>query len=152
MEYKVIELAQKTIVGLSAETSNDDPKMGEIIGGLWGSFYNEGIIEGIKNRANEYCYGLYSDYSENGYQVTVGCEVTDAQEKSLKDGLVKKVVPAGKYAKFEIHGDMVKAVGEAWAEIWKMPLDRTYTGDFEEYVDSDMSGNATIYVYIAIKS
>ncbi len=42
-----------------------------------------------------------------------------------------------------MHGDMVKAVQETWEKIWKMDLKRTWTGDFEEYVDSDMTGNAT---------
>ena len=32
-----------------------------------------------------------------------------------------------------------------------MPLARTYTGDFEEYVDSNMTGDATIFIYIAIR-
>ena len=31
-----------------------------------------------------------------------------------------------------------------------MDLKRTWTGDFEEYVDSNMTGDATINIYIAI--
>lgn len=31
------------------------------------------------------------------------------------------------------NGDYVEAVSKAWEEIWNTLLDRTYTGDFEEY-------------------
>lgn len=31
------------------------------------------------------------------------------------------------------NGDYVEAVSKAWGEIWNTLLDRTYTGDFEEY-------------------
>jgi predicted transcriptional regulator YdeE len=151
MDYEVIGLQRKIIVGVNARTSNDDPKMGEIIGSLWDSLYNKGLIGKIKNRANAYSYGLYSDYDNDGYQVTVGCEVTKVEERVNQEGLAAKIIPEGKYARFQIHGDMVNAVSEAWRKIWKLELDRTYTGDFEEYVDSDMNGNATIYIYIAIR-
>lgn len=57
-----------------------------------------------------------------------------------------KVIPAGKYAKFSIHGDMVEAVANTWKEIWQTPLDRTFTGDFEEYITM-----TDIDIYIAVK-
>ena len=151
MEYEIVQLKEKIITGLCERTSNSDPKMGELIGGLWGKLYEGKIINKIKNRANEYSYGLYSDYQKDGsYKVTIGCEVTNKAECD-KDDLSTTIVPAGKYARFKIHGDMVKAVGQAWSDIWEMDLKRTWTGDFEEYVDSNMTGEATIYIYIAIE-
>ena len=150
MEYEVVELTEKMIAGTAARTSNESPEMGEIIGGLWGKLYQGGLISKIENRANAFSYGLYSDYQKDGsYKVTVGCEVT-SDAGCEENGLEVTVIPAGKYAKFIIHGNMVKAVGEAWAQIWKMDLKRTWTGDFEEYVDSNMTGDATINIYIAI--
>ena len=146
MKYEIVELEKKIIAGLTARTANDDPEMGKIIGDLWNRLYQDNWYNIIQNKVSPYCYGLYSDYDEKGYQVTIGCDVSKSQ-----DGLACKVIPAGKYARFEIHGDMVTAVQNAWREIWQMNLDRTYTGDFEEYVDSDMTGNATIFIYIAIK-
>ena len=35
MNYEIVELKEKTIVGFTARTSNEDPQMGAIIGGLW---------------------------------------------------------------------------------------------------------------------
>jgi predicted transcriptional regulator YdeE len=146
MNYEVVDLNQKIVTGLSAVTSNSDPKMGEIIGGLWEKFYNEGISAAVKNKVNEYSIGLYSDYVNDTYCVTVGNEVSKAEN----EGLSVKLIPAGKYARFSVHGDMVQAVADAWNEIWKMNLNRSFTGDFEEYLNNDWE-NADIFIYIALK-
>ena len=98
----------------------------------------------FKNKVNQFSIGLYSDYNENGYQVTVGHEVSTPQE-----GVAIKRIPAGKYAKFFITGNMQKAVADAWGEIWGMELDRSYAADFEEYLNADCE-NAEINIYIAL--
>ena len=146
MNYEIVNLEEKIVVGVSAITSNDDPKMGEVIGSLWEKLYQGGINEIIKNKANEYAIGLYSDYEENKYCVTVGNEVSSIENEEL---IVKKI-PAGKYAKFFIEGHMQKAVAEAWSEIWQMDLDRSYKADFEEYLNADYD-NAKINIYISVR-
>jgi len=146
MNYEIVNLGQKTVVGVSAVTGNADPKMGEIISGLWKKLYEGGINAAIKNKSNEYAIGLYSDYSDGQYRVTAGNEVS----KPENDELTVKIIPAGKYAKFSIHGHMQTAVAEAWGKIWKMNLNRSYTGDFEEYLNSDWE-NADIDIYIALQ-
>lgn len=146
MNYEIVNLKEKVIVGVSVATSNEDPKMTEKIGKLWVGLYQGGVNAKIRNKVNEYAIGLYSDYSENGYIVTAGNEVA----KSENDEFVTKVIPAGRYAKFSVHGDMEKAVAQAWGEIWNMDLDRSFTGDFEEYLNSDFE-NADIDIYIALK-
>lgn len=146
MKYDIVELKEKIVVGVSAVTGNLDPKMGEIIGGLWTELYQGGAYNKIKNKVNEYAIGLYSDYEEDRYTVTAGNEVSKAEN----DDLTVKIIPAGKYAKFSVHGDMEKAVAEAWEKINQLDLDRCCTGDFEEYLNSDFK-NADIDIYIAIK-
>lgn len=146
MNYEIVNLEEKIVVGVSAITSNDDPKMGEVIGSLWEKLYQGGINEIIKNKANEYAIGLYSDYEDNKYCVTVGHEVSSIENEEL---IVKKI-PAGKYAKFFIEGHMQKAVAEAWSEIWQMDLDRSYKADFEEYLNADYD-NAKINIYISVR-
>ena len=32
---------------------------------------------------------------------------------------------------------MLEAVASSWEEIWATPLERTYTGDFEEYLSTE---------------
>lgn len=146
MNYEIVNLEEKIVVGVSAITSNDDPKMGQVIGSLWGKLYEGGINEIIKNKVNEYAIGLYSDYEDNKYCVTVGNEVSRVENEEL---IVKKI-PAGKYAKFSIEGHMQKAVAEAWSEIWQMDLDRSYKADFEEYLNANYD-NAKINIYISVR-
>ena len=146
MNYEIVNLEEKIIVGVSAITSNDDPKMGQVIGSLWGKLYEGRINEIIKNKVNEYAIGLYSDYEDNKYCVTVGNEVSSVENEEL---IVKKI-PVGKYAKFSIEGHMQKAVAEAWNKIWQMDLDRSYKADFEEYLNADYD-NAKINIYISVR-
>lgn len=146
MNYEIVNLKEKVVVGVSAVTSNADPKMGEVISGLWEKLYQDGVNAAIKNKVNEYAIGLYSDYLNNQYCVTAGNEVSKPENEDLS----VKIIPAGKYAKFSIHGHMEKAVAAAWEEICKLDLERSFTGDFEEYLNSDWE-NADIDIYIALK-
>lgn len=146
MNYEIVNLEQKTVVGVSAVTGNSDPKMWETICGLWEKLYHGGVNASIKNKVNEYAIGLYSDYAGEQYCVTAGNEVSKAENEDL----TVKIIPAGRYAKFSIHGHMEKAVAQAWPEIWKVELDRSFTGDFEEYLTADWE-NADIDIYIALK-
>lgn len=145
MNYEIVTLKQKTVVGISAETSNTDPCMNEKIGKLWNDLYQGGINAQIRNKINEYAIGLYSDYTQNRYLATAGNEVS----KSENPELITKIIPAGTYAKFSIHGPMQSAVAEAWEKIGQMDLDRSFTGDFEEYLNSDFE-HADIDIYIAL--
>ena len=45
----------------------------------------EGMELMVKNRANTYAIGLYSDYNETGYQTTVGFEVSAPEWKHLAE-------------------------------------------------------------------
>lgn len=146
MNYEIVSLEEKIVVGVSATTGNQDPNMGKIIGGLWEKLYQGGISALIKNKVNEYAIGLYSDYSEDQYCVTAGNEVSKVENANL----AVKTIPAGRYAKFSVQGHMEKAVVEAWGEIWQMDLDRSFTGDFEEYLNSDFD-HCNIDIYVALK-
>ena len=151
MNYEIVNLEEKKIVGLTARTNNSAPDMGMVIGGLWNDLYQKGVYQNIKDKANEKAVGLYSDYEGdmNGdYDVTIGCSVNSTD--NIPQNTVVKVIPAGRYAKFVVHGHMQKAVCEFWQELWKMDLDRKYTADFEEYQD-DCIDNTEIHIYIALK-
>jgi len=148
MNYEIVNLEEKIIVGLTARTGNNDPEMQKIVGGLWQKFMGEGVHNALKNKANAYCIGLYTDYNfeEIMYDVTVGAEVSENGNPELS----AKSIPAGKYALFNIKGDVVTDVANAWNEIWAMTLERTYTADFEEYLSNE-NGVADINIYVALK-
>lgn len=148
MNYEIVNLEEKIIVGLTERTGNNDPDLAKIVGGMWQDFMGKGISESLKNKANPFCVGLYTNYNfeEVTYDVTVGAEVSQNGNPEL----TAKTIPAGKYAVFSIRGDVVKDVANAWEEIWAMPLERTYTGDFEEYLSNE-NGVADIKIYVALK-
>jgi predicted transcriptional regulator YdeE len=149
MNYEIVEMKEKRIVGLTARTGNLDPDCQKIIGGLWQDFMNQQIAEAISNKANSFCVGLYSDYNfqEMTYDVTVGCEVTSYIDSEF----LSKMIPAGRYAMFSVHGDVVIDVTKAWDTIWKLPLERSFTGDYEEYISNE-NNIADVKIYIALKN
>ncbi len=149
MHYEVTELRQKTIVGVCARTRNSDPQMGAVIGGLWKKLFEGGIFKLIADKLDDRSIGLYSDYASDAdgdYAVTAGCEVGSAE--NLPEGTVVKIIPAGRYARFAVQGNAVADIGKTWQEIWKMELNRTFTGDFEEYPGNSAG---TVHIYVAIK-
>lgn len=150
MEYEIITLEEKIAAGISARTNNQSPDMGAVIGGLWNRFYQEGVYASISHKANGKALGIYTDYvgdEKADYRTVVACEVTE--EPTQGDYTVLRI-PAGRYARFVIHGDMVQAVSAAWQEIWNMDLPRSFRCDFEEYQDDSMD-NAEIHIYVGLR-
>lgn len=152
MKYELITLEEKMVAGIEARTNNTSPDMGMVIGGLWDRFYREGICENIPNKVNNKALGIYTDYAGNekdDYTVCVAYEVTKGTD--MPDGITLRTIPAGNYAKFIVKGDVQKAVGEFWQELWKMDLPRAYQYDFEEYQNDSME-ESEIHIYISLKS
>lgn len=150
MDYEIVTLKEKIAVGVSARTNNASPDMGAVIEGLWNRLYKEGVYATIPCKVNEKALGIYTDFAQDAqgdYTALAACETS--KEPQSGDLAVCRI-PAGKYAKFVVHGDMVQAVAAAWQEIWKMDLPRTYQCDFEEYQDDHME-DAEIHIYVGLK-
>ncbi|MDD3225657.1 MAG: GyrI-like domain-containing protein [Clostridium sp.] len=151
MDYEIVQLNEKKVAGITIRTNNNDKNMKQLIGELWQRFLTKGIYEDILNKKNNSLLGLYSDYESdaNGYyNATVCCEITEYE--NLPKGVIKKIIPAGKYAKFIVRGNMQTAVNEFWTKLWPMNLNRKYTSDFEEYKDVSDINNCEIHIYIAL--
>lgn len=146
MEYEVVMLEEKRVVGFCQRTGNQKEDMGNVIGGLWQKL---GQVNDVQGRKNKKYIGLYTDYVGMEYDTTVGCEVD--KNAPIPEDMTEKIIVAGKYAKFVLHGDVVKTVQKAWEDIWKMNLERTFTGDFEEYQEGEDMENMEIHIYVAIK-
>lgn len=150
MDYEIVTLKEKIVVGVSARTSNTSPDVGAVIGGLWERFFNGGIYASIPKKADEKALGIYKDYEGDEraeYTAMVACETTEEPQEGTYDVCR---IPAGRYARFIIHGDMVQAVAAAWQEIWQMDLPRTFRCDLEEYQDDSME-DAEIHIYVGLK-
>lgn len=152
MNYEIVSIQEKTVAGLTIRTSNHDMAMTESIGKLWHSFFAEGIYHSISNKRSDNSIGLYTNYdsnTHNDYDVMVCCEVTDT--RLLPAGIQSQLIPAGKYAKFIVHGNVRQAVAAFWTELWAMNLNRTYSCDFEEYQSGCDMNHAEIHIYISIQ-
>ena len=157
MKYEIVEIKEKTLVGFKTRVK-DDETMYEKISNLWEKLYSEKGAKNIKDRINNNAIGVYYNYSnENGfeYDCLTGCEVKDTIDKIPED-MTSLEIPEGKYAKFVIFGNPVKAVGEFWYKFWeefgKEKSDiRNYTYDFEEYIAGNDYENTEIHIYISIK-
>ena len=148
MTYEVVQLNAKTIVGLQARSSTTDPPMGAIPGDLWAPLY-AGLSEATPGKVNGKSIGLYTGYAGDSYDVVVGCEAVPGE--ALPAGVVQAVIPAGRYAKFVVHGDVQKDVAAFWEKLWAMDLPRAFTADFEEYQPGGDMQHAEIHIYIALK-
>jgi predicted transcriptional regulator YdeE len=152
MNYEVVDLKEKIVEGLVIRTSNEDANMVKDIGTLWQRFFAEGTYQSIVNKRNDKSIGLYTNYESDvagAYDMMVCCEVLG--EVPLPIGVRMRKIPSGKYAKFVIHGDVQKVVGEFWTKLWSMDLDRKYGCDFEEYQSGCEMNNAEIHIYISLK-
>jgi len=94
---------------------------------------------------------LYTNYESDAsgaYDMVVCCQVSDSA--GLPNGINIYTIPAGKYAKFIVQGDVEQAVSEFWSKLWLMDLDRKYSCDFEEHQSECEMSNAEIHIYIAL--
>lgn len=151
MDYEIVTLEEKIAVGIAARTNNASPEMGAVIGGLWNRFYSEGIYAAVPDKKNQKALGIYTEYEgdeKSEYTVITACETNSVPQTG---GYTVCKIPAGRYAKFVVHGDMVQAVAAAWQEICRLDLPRTFQCDFEEYQDDNME-NAEIHLYIGLTS
>lgn len=155
MDYTIVELPTRTIIGPTIHTGNEDPEVAQKIGELWNKFMEDGMSGSIPAPIIEpySCYGLYYnyDFSDMTYDTMVGVE---SAADTTPEGLQLVVIPAGRYAKFNTRGNVVQAVIDAWNAIWAMeelvPL-RANTVDFEAYHPSDDMDDTEIDLYIALK-
>lgn len=152
MEFTVINLNRKNVVGLQIKTTNESMKAVQDIAKVWQEFIFQGLYSSVENKIDQATIGLYTDYEGDytkPYNFLACCEVDPFN--SVQSPLVCKTINAGKYAKFTVHGNPQEAVAKVWSEIWTMNLPRKYDCDFEVY-HSDLAelGNQTIDIYISI--
>lgn len=151
MDYTIVELEEKILVGIGTRTKNSDPKMQETIAGLWKNFFEKGYRVSIPLQKGEHTIALYDAYESdvNGeYDLTVGVETIESGQNP--EGCIVKKIPAGRYARFIVKGNMQEAIGVFWEEFWKMKsVQRSYKADFEEYLNADPE-NCEIHIYISI--
>ncbi len=152
MNYEVVEIEEKYLVGKKIRTTNEDWKCIQEMGALWQNFHGENFSARIDNVINSHSYGVYNNYESDltkPYDYTAAVEVSECRDDTEEESFVK--VPKGKYARFTGKGNVQEIVGQLWQQIWESDLKRSYLCDFEQYNnDSTDMNDQTVEVYISI--
>lgn len=146
----IIQLHEKTILGLSARTNNEsekNPATGKI--GALVQRFDQNVI--VNYRAGARVYSVYYDYESDvsgAYSVLVGADNVESSAVELDS--VK--IQAGSYLVFSGSGQVPQVVFETWSKVWnyfsgeQCQHVRAYTTDFEFYKSQN-----EIEIHIAIK-
>lgn len=133
-DYTIVEKPSIMIIGIACKTSNAPDAGPQDIPKLWGQFYGEGVSDQIPNKISSEVIALYCDYEGDHtqpYSLVIGCPVSSLG--TVPEGMVAKIIPAGRYALFHAVGEFPANVIDTWGTIWQTELKRTYTGDYEFY-------------------
>lgn len=150
MPYKMEKQEKKLVMGIMVRTSNaeclkDMPQ-------IWGKFTQEKFLEKIPRKVNNSILAVYTDYEDDytkPYSYIVGCEVSTLDD--IPEGMVGTIVPASLYAVYTTKGSFPEGLSDTWKTIWKTPLKRAYTTDFEVYgPDFNPQTKPDVKVYIAL--
>ncbi len=148
---KVVDIEEKTIVGISTRTTNANEMNPETasIGKAWQKFDKEVTVD---YQNGERVYGVYYNYESdaNGeFDVLAGSENNHLQDKvTIKKG--KYLLFEGK-AKTSDDSARIQAVINTWGIIWEYfakensEYKRAYQADFEHY-----KSQTEIDIYISI--
>jgi predicted transcriptional regulator YdeE len=146
------------VIGIQTRTNNAKEASGNgQIGNLWQRLFQEGALNQITGRADEFITVVYTDYASdwNGdYTYTLGTKVKPGTKPP--DGMVAVTVQPGKYLEFvsEI-GQRQQVAPEAWKKIWTYfqnpsSPQRAYKTDFERYAPTDPA-DVQAHIFLGVK-
>ncbi len=151
---KTIKTEPFCVIGISVRTTNENGQGAIDIGGLWGRFFSEQVLEAIPNKVDNVIYSIYTEYEQDHtrpYTTIIGCRVEHLDE--IPSGMKGIRIEGGTYAQLSARGDMQQGfVGSKWYEIWNSDLNRAYTADYEVYGEKAHNpADAEVDFLIAIK-
>ena len=117
------------IHGNKIRTNNNDIN---VFSTMWSEF--------LKNKVEGDIYAIYCNYESDytgDFDFIIGTEVNN--------GKYSVTIPKGEYYIRDVASQDPRDVGEAWNEIWKSNLPRTYQTDFELY---KTDGSISIYLSV----
>jgi predicted transcriptional regulator YdeE len=143
MSYVFKEEPAITVVGVYGRASNSEPRK---TGDLWRRFNAAGKEQSVPARIREEHYCVYCEYEDDWkeFTVVIGCAIDDDAE--VPEGMKKVRIAAGNFAVWYPEGPLPQSVFDAWAEVWKTPLDRLYQADYDIYGDTSSKNGATVHV------
>jgi predicted transcriptional regulator YdeE len=155
MNPDIVDEPGFAVIGIAARTSNAREMTAEgIIGRQWGRFLQENLLGQIPSKVDAAIVAVYTDYAsdqDGEYTFVIGARVKAGAE--APDGMVAKIVPAGRYALFvSERGPVGEVVMKTWQGVWAASIDRAFRADFEVYDErAGDPGNAIVEVRVAVR-
>ena len=143
------------LIGISVRTTNQNNKVQEDLGKLWGQFSSENINEEIPNKISNEILAIYTDYQSNDtedYTTIIGVPVSTLTE--IPNGMIGQEFQPENFKKFIAKGEIPKAVDDTWINIWEQDknLNRKYTYDFELYgANCNKGTDSEVEIFVALK-
>lgn len=142
------------IIGLKVRTTNENGQAAKDIPQLWGQFMSENSVEKIPNKIDSSVLSLYTNYESDHtkqYDTIIGCKVSTLD--NIPEGMFGEEFKESTYAQVNVKGDLnAGIVYNAWTEIWKKDLDRTFIADFEIYGEKAQNpADAEVEIFVGLK-
>lgn len=160
MNYKIIELEEFYIIGISVRTTNQNSQAQQDIAELWERFMGQNLISQIPNKSNNDIYCMYTDYESDYmgmYTTILGCRVNSID--NIPEEFTAKQVPSCTYRVYNAIGQIPDSVATVWGEIWQSEanetakIDRRYLADFDVYGEKSQNPRQPeVDIYLSVNS
>ena len=152
MDFNVKKRDPMNVIGIKLHVPQPDQAPYQI-GQFWEKFRTEKTKDKIPNKLHpEQTVAVYTNYGPQGqgYSLILGAEVQYIVNNVPED-MVGIEIPEQTYAVFSAQGSIPQIITQTWQEIWKSPIPRAYTYDFEIYKDESLD-SAEVDFYLALKA
>lgn len=155
MNTKVVEEGGFAVIGIAVRTSNALEMTPQgVIPRHWHRFMSENVLTAIPHKKDSALIAMYTDYagdSDCTYTFLIGARVESGT--GVPAGMVRKEVPAGRYAIFPSErGPVERIVVEAWQRVWSSDIQRALQADYEVYDEraADLQ-NAQVDLHVGVE-
>jgi predicted transcriptional regulator YdeE len=137
------------ILGLALRTSNE--RAFDEIPRHWQRFHSEWGSRGVPGHVGGDLFAVYTDFPHAGidnrgeYTLVIGAQI--AADAAQPPGLVAVLIPAGRYALFDVARGHPERVGDRWRDVWADgTIDKSFRCDYERY-----RANGDIAIHVGIR-
>jgi predicted transcriptional regulator YdeE len=151
---KTVQLESFNIIGIKVRTTNENGQGAIDIPKLWNKFMTENISAKIPNKIDHSILCIYTNYEKDQtkpYDTILGCKVSSLDE--IPEGMIGQEFNKANYAAFTTKGNLNEGiVYNAWLNIWKQDINRTFVADFEVYDERAQNPkDATIDIFVGVQ-